>query len=424
MQNDIITLDEIDSTLKEYYPASSLERYTKKDPYKSIHYNIRKPDSFGIEIQLCTLIDDISNQVNRLYTYKQRNTNSNLQQSINVLYDQLIGVNSILNFTKTLHKEESINSDYTTKKLYISDFLFIEDRQIMNTISRIINTPDIIDRYEREFMTDLTNINEENVLQLTKTYNNFIKAAQSSLTPSHYEQNPSIKRMALKHSIIIKLLQSKHYEASDLANESILIYPNDFIFYFLQGEAFIAHNNYENAFLAFDTSLQIYLKTGAPNPLCLFALYSKLAYIHYQLVEMHAHSALSNILNAYEIFNSNKQAFNEKKILNLLNNACYYSLSAYEYTHRLNNQNARNYLEQAHEYYLMLQNALKDQQPPNNIADTIAWFCFLYHKNGGDKSYLEKAKIYAKSLFKIISKQSSSTNETHSFHARKILSST
>jgi len=416
----------INNTISQHFPGYKAIILNNNTRYKSIHYNIRKTDSFGIEIQLCTLINDISNQIREKFIYKKGSIDFYLDKSMPVLYDQLVGVNSLINYSKALYDAAKSRHFLKQKPSSISPYL-THDLNI-KPCDNYHQFDNHIKTYSNFINKSIKEIKDSITDSAKKSTENALKDLLDNKDKFNDHELKEIEKCLLKQYAITLFCSEKYLELKEHCLIYIERFGDDPTISSMMGELYLFLNMYKEALLYFEAAINA-LDTSTKNALKMaLKIKTRIAYIYYSLGSDFLNLTINCIDEAEQILLQNKDFFSKDEIIKLDNNICWYYLSYYIHTKNQELPAADFYFTLAHEKYKMIENIYTQNKGniSKNMIDTMAWFSYQLYLRTRDKYDLEKAKKFCRILtsnaYINAAKDNITAEDMHNYHIKTILS--
>lgn len=390
----------------------------KESGYKSIHYIVNvnhRAENYPVEIQLRTLLQDVWGELEHNLSYKQGSVHPHIKKSFVLLSQDLSTNDSLIKHLKDIRDKENSGHVFSLKKVRPFGYMTYED----NIFPEILND----ELYKKKFEKYSDHI-REHLQKDGVNHDKHIREAHKLLkdvvakmpyavceeSNMHYWLKMEEAYLDFHGELFDKSMET--YEdlrrsRDDCGNSKYYCRP---VLHFRIGELHFINNNLEKALAAFDASESCLQESNVKNR---FRIKIKLAYIYWLLGEEYFSIVIEMIKEAENIFDSNRQEFDDTDHMVLINGGCWYYLDSYinfdskEKTllgsgiNKCDQENPKldeirklkeeHYLKST-DYYGKLEESLATKEFDSNIYDTAAWFCYKSYLRTDDLSWLSKAK--------------------------------
>jgi ppGpp synthetase/RelA/SpoT-type nucleotidyltranferase len=381
------SIELLERKIKKCFKDFEFDNEERATGYKSIHYVVSQiygVNSYPIEIQLRTLLQDVWGELDHTIAYKQGNIHPHIGKSFSLLA-----------------------RDLETNDLLISHLRDIRDKEREAEMFSLRNTgPYKPFDYEEHIFPEI--FKEEGELKST-----------AELYQAHLLQwNPEgdiAKWIAKGHDLYVKVDSLINYENRSLPEVEYWSTMEDAFFYFVSGDHDSAHEKYQSiinkgsnryvphfrigeiefirgnitkSLLSFDRAEECMELDENHDKHNAYMLKVVLANTYWLMGSDYCNISVAKILEAESIFHANSGLFNEHDKRSLINNLCWYHLEKY-----IKSKSDEDYRE-ALDRYMALEEVMGGEAEYADDYDTAAWFCYHAYLKSGDQDFLGKAKSY------------------------------
>jgi ppGpp synthetase/RelA/SpoT-type nucleotidyltranferase/tetratricopeptide (TPR) repeat protein len=378
----------------------------KEKEYKSIHY-LFKYDSYYVEIQLRTLLQDVWAELEHAIAYKQLNVHPHIKKSFSLLCRDLQNNDDLVSHLKSISDREQVGHLYSMEKGGPVAFYEYESELIPEVFTSDPAIKESFDNYISFFIKLNLRDNKHRCSEAKTLFNNFANLVNDKFT------EPDTK---LKYILNMEEAFLFYWEGgAENIGKALKIYENikkpfaeNYMLHFRMGEIFVIKGEVEKALVSFDRCEELIAKGLTIAPRNHYRVKMKLAYINWLLGKEYIEFALNKIDEAEEIYHVIAASFPNLRYDTLLSNSCYYYLESYliskeiylQTTEGKNKKEMDEKYKKALEKLEKLEKIFDIEKARANVLDTIAWFYYNIYIN--DKKHNRDKLTTAKKYCELI----------------------